>query len=440
LISWRSCANMIAMPNHSQIDQLEAQELSIAAATAFQPRAPISTRELFAGRWEQLTTVADAVSQKGLHIIIFGERGVGKTSLANIVGPLLYVMEESVTGKTPAPRLVVKVNTHEGDSFQALWRRAFDEVFVEENRPLFGLNPGKVTERNALRESFGISNAPSIDEVRRALARLKGSIFIFDEFDRGGKSLRTACTDLVKALSDYAVESTVVIVGVSDTIDHLIRDHASIVRSIVQIQLPRMNERELRDILDKAAKALKIEFSTAASSLIVRMSQGLPHYTHLIGLHATREAANRRSRLIESEDVHRSFGKAVKQAVQSIQEKHLQAIHSAHREALYDKVLLACACASSVAKDALGYFRPADVVDPLAAILSRPSVTIATFQKHMNEFCEAGRGPVFERAGVARAYKYRFQDPLMPPYIFMTSVADGEIDVKKLRDLTVQDE
>jgi hypothetical protein len=129
----------------------------------------------------------------------------------------------------------------------------------------------------------------------------------------------------------------------------------------------------------------------------------------------------------------------VQQAIQSIQEKYLTATHSAHRDAPYQKVILACAAASSSAKDALGYFHPADVVAPLSAILGRSNVSIATFQKHINEFCEAERGPVLERSGLARAYKYRFPDPLLPPFIFMKAVAEGHIGIKQLTDLTGED-
>jgi hypothetical protein len=94
--------------------------------------------------------------------------------------------------------------------------------------------------------------------------------------------LRGSFTDLLKALSDYAVDSTIVVVGVSDTVDDLIRDHASIVRAVVQAQLPRMNRSELTEILSKGAQTLGITFEPHAAELIVRMSQGLPHYTHLI--------------------------------------------------------------------------------------------------------------------------------------------------------------
>jgi hypothetical protein len=257
-------------------------------------------------------------------------------------------------------------------------------------------------------------------------------VIIFDEFDRGSAELRTAFTDTVKALSDYAVDSTVVLVGVSDTVDHLIQDHASIVRAVVQIFLPRMDEKELREILENAEKVLKIKFDNSAAKMIVKMSQGLPHYTHLIGLHATRSAADRLSRLIEVSDVHNSFEKAITQAVQSIREKYLISIRSAHKDALYGKVILACAAAR---KDELGYFHPADTLDPLTSILKREKVIIATFQKHMNEFCEKPRGPVLERSGTPRAYKYRFHDPMMPPYVFMTAIASGSITVEEVNRL-----
>jgi hypothetical protein len=345
-------------------------------------------------------------------------------------------MEESFHTKTPIPRLVVKVNTNQGDLFADVWRRALDEVYWDEDKPVIGFGGESSKQRETLRHALGISNTPSIDEIRRVLSLLKRSVFIFDEFDRGSSAVKTAFTDLIKALSDYEVDATVVIVGVSDTVDDLVRDHASIVRSIVQVQLPRMDERELKEILEKASKVLNIEFTDEAASLIVRMSQGLPHYTHLIGLHATREAAERLSRRVETEDVHASFGKAVLQAVQSIREKYLQATHSAHKDALYEKVILGCASAASTARDALGYFHLSDVVVPLSAILQRPNVSIATFQKHTNEFCESERGLVLERAGSPRAYRYRFRDPLLLPFIFMNAASAGVISPEQLRTLT----
>ncbi len=65
----------------ANIDQTTAEVISGRAGRVFQPRIPINRPDFFAGRWDQLTTIVDAVSQAGLHAVIYGERGVGKTSL-----------------------------------------------------------------------------------------------------------------------------------------------------------------------------------------------------------------------------------------------------------------------------------------------------------------------------------------------------------------------
>lgn len=59
-------------------DVLEGEILDV-----FSPGAPIRERELFSGRLDQISQLLDAVRQNGKHAVIFGDPGVGKTSLAN---------------------------------------------------------------------------------------------------------------------------------------------------------------------------------------------------------------------------------------------------------------------------------------------------------------------------------------------------------------------
>ena len=58
----------------------------MAASQVFTPTAPIDDGTLFAGRQEQVQKVFKAMAQKGQHAVLFGERGVGKTSLAKTIG------------------------------------------------------------------------------------------------------------------------------------------------------------------------------------------------------------------------------------------------------------------------------------------------------------------------------------------------------------------
>lgn len=59
-----------------------------ALAKVFTPAAPISRREAFSWRYEQISAVIEAVAEPGRHVILYGERGVGKTSLSNILAEL----------------------------------------------------------------------------------------------------------------------------------------------------------------------------------------------------------------------------------------------------------------------------------------------------------------------------------------------------------------
>ena len=66
-------------------DDADWEFLRAAAQNLFRPKAPIEDDKLFQGRLKQVSDVLDVIYEDGAHAVIFGERGVGKTSLANII-------------------------------------------------------------------------------------------------------------------------------------------------------------------------------------------------------------------------------------------------------------------------------------------------------------------------------------------------------------------
>ncbi len=226
------------------------------------------------------------------------------------------------------------------------------------------------------------------------------------------------------------------LVGVSDTIDALIADHASVSRALIQIMLPRMKPEELREILSNAEKSLQITFSTEAANLAVHISQGLPHYTHLLGLYSVRAAVDRYSRVIERQDVFSALRECVGRAEQTVTSSHSKAIHSSHKDALFRQVLLAAGVAAARATDPLGYFSPNALVEPLTIVLHREKpVQIAHFINHLAEFCEGKRGAVLERDGEQRSYRFRFRNSLLVPFVFMDAIAADLIDDEQLSEM-----
>ena len=55
----------------------------------FTPGFPINHRDFFKGRVQQIKRILDTIPSPGRHPIVFGQRGVGKTSLVNILAELL---------------------------------------------------------------------------------------------------------------------------------------------------------------------------------------------------------------------------------------------------------------------------------------------------------------------------------------------------------------
>src|SRR3989442_2618329 len=55
----------------------------------FTPHKPINSEKLFFGRQAEVQRLLECMTTPGLHALLFGERGVGKSSLANITLHLL---------------------------------------------------------------------------------------------------------------------------------------------------------------------------------------------------------------------------------------------------------------------------------------------------------------------------------------------------------------
>lgn len=394
------------------MDPIEARKLVYSLAQAFSPSAPIDQEALFAGRLTQLTDVMNALGQKGQHAILFGERGVGKTSLARVISTVRIGAQ-----KLPA----ATINCDPQMDFSTLWKKLLREFTIESVRPGMGFTPEMVRGKVTLDQMLPQTVTP--DDVRHVLRNVGKTLIVIDELDRiEDKSVTSLLSDTIKTLSDHAVDCTLILVGVADSVDALIAEHHSIERALVQVRMPRMSVGELQQIVDKGLAKAGMSILPEARSRIAMLSQGLPHYTHLLALNAAQRAAAVGRTEVQLEDVRTAIDKALAGAQHSIISAYHKATSSA-RENLYVQVLLACALADV---DPLGYFAAADVRDPLSRIMKK-RYDIPAFSQHLNAFCEAARGPILQRTGPDRRHRFRFVNPLMQPFVTMDGIKKGLI-------------
>jgi Cdc6-like AAA superfamily ATPase len=371
-------------------------------AEAFTPSAPVDTLLLFAGRLTQFQDVVTATAQKGQHVALYGERGVGKTSLANVLAAFYRVNRAS-------ERDAAKVNCGTEDTFSSLWANIFRELGEPQS-------------------------AQSPEDVRYHLARLdRPAIIVIDELDRleDNESL-SLLADTVKTLSDHAISSTLVLVGVADSIDGLIGEHRSVERALVQIELPRMSHGELAAIIDKGCDHARLEIVPEARRRIATLSEGLPHFTHLLALHAGQGAVNDDRDEITLGDVVNAIDASVEK--HSIRSEYQTATRSPKPDNLFCEVLTGCALAR---KDQLGYFSAGAVREPLAK-MGKP-LEIPAYARHLKQFTEDARGPVLQKVGEPRRFFYRFANPLLEPYVILDAISKGLITHELLSELRPDD-
>ena len=387
------------------------------ASKAFTPSAPVDDLDLFAGRISQVQQVMRGIGQKGQHILLYGERGVGKTSLANVLQFFLSRAPGAVKS------LVVKVNCARDSTPASLWKSALTQINLAMTETGMGFHPPRHVAEVDLSKS--VSENVSPEEIRQILQTIHGNpIFIFDEIDR--LTLRKSISffsDTIKTLSDNSVNATLLLVGVADSVGDLIKEHLSIERALIQVQMPRMSDLELQEIVTKGIKSFQMGISQQALISIASISQGLPHYAHLLALHASIAAINQDSNEISYENVKEALVSSVAQAQQSIKTAYHEAV-SSPRGNLFPQVLLACALAHI---DELGYFTSSAVREPMARIMKR-AYTIAAFSRHLTDFCKKERGPILQKTGYRRRFRYRFINPLMEPYVIMKGISEGLIE------------
>lgn len=333
---------------------------------------------------------------------LYGERGVGKTSLANVLADLFDAPD------LPSYRTVL-VNCTTEDDFDSLWRNALRDL-------------GIPIENDA---------TLSPEDIRYAIADLNPpALLVIDELDRlTNDEALTALADTIKTFSDHAVSSTIVLVGVARSIGDLIGEHQSIVRALVQIEMPRMDQTELAQVIETRCKWLDLGVHPEAAGKITSLSEGLPHYTHLLSFHAAQRVVKDDRETITLGDVDASIRVATEK--HTMKSDYLLATRSTQAGTLYRDVLLACALAE---KNQLGYFTAGAIRGPLEVVAGR-RIDIPQFARHLKLFLQPERGAILQREGDPRRYFYRFTDPMMQPYIVLDALSAELITDEQLRQI-----
>lgn len=373
----------------------------------YTPAYPIEIRELFSGRTKELMTLIGIINQKGKQAILYGDRGVGKTSFANIVRILLENPE----------RQIVKVSCASNDTLESLFYNVFSKLSL--NYEVAKQRIGFGAEIEKTEESIFLSNIYSKDQIdtkliQDVLAQVGEVIIIIDEFDRldGIKFDQKLFSDLLKAVSDTIPTTSFLIVGVAEDVSSLIEEHQSIERNLAQIHLYSMTHDEINGIIEKGEEPLGIKFADDVKAKIIELSSGYPHFTHSLCYYAVSAAIWDQSDEIKIEHLNLAIQQTIDNSHESLRNSYRVAT-LATKQNIYQEVL----CAAALVKtDEYGYFQANDLEEILTGLVGR-EMKVNNFVFHLGKFCSEERGELFRISGAKNRHRYKFKNPLMKSFI-----------------------
>lgn len=278
---------------------------------AFRPSAPIDDPNLFVGRVEERRLLAYSLFSPGRHAAVYGSRGVGKTSLVNIVA------------KDVSKELKSKIISHRcshRDSFFDIFfdllkaagvvtepaarkTKFIDDLGAKVKVPFFEAS-GKtlIEEEHTFCSTSKSSLTPHF--IARAFAK-KHWIFVIDEYDRiFDKSVKSLVAETIKHLSDESSETKVILTGVATAAKEIIGAQELIVRNIATLPIGVMPNENLRTILEEGAKRISLSFSEDSVREILSLSLGLPYFTHLLGEQVAIRCIENGSKVVELDGVY----------------------------------------------------------------------------------------------------------------------------------------
>lgn len=250
------------------------------------PSHPINSIENLFGREEELEKIRQALLMSGKHIFVYGDRGVGKSSLGATAA---YQYQSS-------DRLPIIVGGSVDDTFrtvianianQALARNRLESVKATSSlslewRGIKWSEGQEISTKDIASQIESVSDAA--DLLNQVAERIGGkAIVVIDEFDAiPSDAERNKFASLLKQLGDRQINLKFIFTAVGSALDQLLGAHQSAYRQLESVLLGRLGWDGRREIVSKAVHSFGIEIDDEVNWRIATVSDGYPFYVHEI--------------------------------------------------------------------------------------------------------------------------------------------------------------
>lgn len=369
-------------------------------STIFSPSAPIENPDLFIGRIEQVQKVKDTIEERGQHAVMYGGRGVGKTSVANILDDIFPQI------------LISKITCSRNDNFRSIWDKAVRKIKSSSSVKKIGFT----SEEEKFFYELELPNKKHIDstDIHDIFSEIPNYVLIIiDEFDSiTDEQTKAAMADTLKVLSDNTPNVTVLIIGISDDVSTLIGEHPSLERCIKQIYVPLMTEQEIIDLASNSFAILNLTADESVLQKLADYSSGFPHYAHLLCKYACLQSVENDENVVSNIHLDFAVSESISNSDHSIKEAYKMAVSSYSDRNQFEDVIFASILAEREDKS----FSPDDVLEKFIQLTKKETKKESLYY-NLGMLCKPERGIILQKVGTSKNRKYKFSNPLMKAYV-----------------------
>lgn len=410
------------------INGLGKPEFEEIMRTYVRPSDPIDSYEHLVGRDKQRDDIEEAINSPGKHIFIYGDRGAGKTSLAQTIAhehnpsatsPVLVACGQ----KTTFSAIVQDIAKQLVGRSRYVMTEATHSTGAQIGTSGFSVSAtqtGKVSER-AL-EAIDLNSATALLQEAAAL-RGGRSLVVVDEFENlPSVEDRQLFAELIKQLSDRKVPVTLVFCGIGKSLDDLLLGHASSHRYIHEVKLPTppLNVGQRWEIIDTAASKLGLSVNPDSRLRIAQVSDGFPHYVHLICEKLFWLAYREEADVDELTPIQ--YMEAVQNALTNVEARLRNAYDKAVKKDLdqYQEVLWSVADHYELERNAQSIYT--NSYERIMSDLGRPPIAQKIFMTRLNALKGKGHGEILCSG---RRGWVKFSENLIRGYVRLVAEGSG---------------
>lgn len=426
-----------------------------AILNAFSPAHELEDPSRFAGRADQVAQLTDALRIDGSVLVIYGDRGLGKSSTA-IQLQLIALGDTALLSALGASHLALEpaetfltiyvVCTQRVQSLEDLQRlilhklQGIDLVDEGDRENLLDRTTRRkislkyfeheTTRRYQQRASRIREESLSVEEqLERELAALSSAfsqpiLVVIDELDRArnivglGQYLKSISSPQVKFL----------LVGIAQSLTELVVDHTSLTRQLYPVQIPPMKPGELADVVDKAmlsltAQGIALRFEHAARQQLISVASGFPWFVHAIGQEALRRAADSDRSVVTRDDVIISTRNLTNNRfAQQFRDDYQQAVRDSPQREIVLRVFAAWPHSDIPTSDVYSVCRSLGVSNP------------AVYRGHL---VRSDYGEPLMTAGLQARGLVRFRNQMFKHYVELRSSVYSGVD-QRVEEATAQ--